>query len=416
MSAVLTVSLNGSGLDIPPDKAVEIGDHCWYYILSEEDKTAVFAGIDTTWEPWMDMKAEEFTVPGYVRFPDNGEEEYKVVEIGENAFTIFSSRNPIAWSFQLDYGIGCDFCMPYSVKVPETVTKIGESAFTGSNSTGFSEFHFPSSVTEIGPYCFYRSFGIEHLYLPPALKKIPEGFAGMCRYLKECAIPQEVEEIGERAFFRCNSLESVYIPASVKEIGEDAFTALLSIENFEVDTDNEYYSAPDGILLDKEGKTLIAWPFKRTEVIVPEGVETLLGRPLSHAFELFETIDLPSSIKQLPNYSFESDNGIKKLTVRAEVPPVCEVDEQISIFAPEVYVNATLYVPAGSEEAYRTAPVWKEFRNILAIGSDAVETVEMDSVSAEAEYFTLDGRKTESPAEGEIVIRRQNGKSTAIIR
>ena len=51
MSAVLTVSLNGSGLDIPPDKAVEIGDHCWYYILSEEDKTAVFAGIDTTWVP-----------------------------------------------------------------------------------------------------------------------------------------------------------------------------------------------------------------------------------------------------------------------------------------------------------------------------------------------------------------------------
>ena len=34
-----------------------------------------------------------------------------------------------------------------------------------------------------------------------------------------------------------------------------------------------------------------------------------------------------------------------------------------------------LYVPAGSEDAYRTAAYWEEFYNIQAIGAESLENV-----------------------------------------
>ena len=399
-----------------PENAVEIGEHCWYSILSEEEKTVLFIGIDDTdWDKYLD---KHFDIPAYVRIPDHGENEYKVVEIGEDALTCRPTTGfPSYNEDQFDYVGGDYWCMVNSVTIPETVTKIGGEAFSGASGDGFKDFIFPETVSYIGTGCFYWSSGVERIYLPQALKAIPGVFASKCKYLKECDIPSAVESIGARAFYRCYAMERVYIPRAVKQIGADAFTALISIENFEVDPANGNYSAPDGILLDKEGKTLIAWPFQRNgDIVVPEGVETLQGCPLNDAYHLFSSIDLPSTIKSLPAGSFSHDTGLNRLTVRAEVPPICGENEYVSFADPNVFNNAKLYVPAGSEEAYREAPVWKEFRNILAIGSDAVEAVEMDEASAEAEYFTLDGRKTESPAEGEIVIRRQNGKSTAIIR
>ena len=144
-------------------------------------------------------------------------------------------------------------------------------AFAGAHS--LKEITFPSSATEIGEECLYWSGGLEQVVLPASIKTVPNGFVAMSRNLKECELPASVEKIGTRAFFRCNSMTKIHIPAGVREIGDDAYTALVSLENFEVDPANEWYCAPDGILLDKEMKTLIAWPFARKDVKVPEGVE-----------------------------------------------------------------------------------------------------------------------------------------------
>ena len=397
-----------------PDGAVEIGNNCWYSILSEEDKTAVFCGMDACFGPGF---IEEFDIPAYVKFPDRDEKsEYTVVEIGEEAFSIH--YNCIPQYYQFDYSGGYEDCMVGKVTLPETVTKIGAGAFSGAHADGFSEFRFPESVTDIGIECFYRASGVERIYLPKGLKVIPSSFAYMCKYLKECDIPAGVESIGACAFYRCHAMERVYIPASVKLIGTDAFTALVKIDAFEVDPANEYYSSPDGILLDKEGKTLIAWPFARSaDVVIPEGVETMFGCPLNHAYHLFSSIDLPSTMKSLPEGSFRYNTHLKKIIVRAEVPPICEGDEENPLFDDlGSYGNIKLYVPAGSVEAYRAAPVWKEFRNILAIGSDAVEGISDDPDATEAEYFTLGGMKTDEPAHGEITVRRQNGKAILLRR
>ena len=60
LALVLLASHRASGFNGPyPENknAVEIGDHCWYTILSEEEKTAAFVGIDCGYV------AETYTVP-----------------------------------------------------------------------------------------------------------------------------------------------------------------------------------------------------------------------------------------------------------------------------------------------------------------------------------------------------------------
>ena len=47
------------------------------------------------------------------------------------------------------------------VSLPESLKKLGESAFNGC--TGLNEMRFPTGLTEIGEYCFSRCAGLKKL-------------------------------------------------------------------------------------------------------------------------------------------------------------------------------------------------------------------------------------------------------------
>ena len=71
----------------------------------------------------------------------------------------------------------------------------------------------------------------------------------------------------------------------------------------------------------------------------------------------------------------------------------------------DMYERATLYVPEEAIEAYKTAPEWKNFKNILPI-KDGVSDVTTDDAQVVAtEYHDLYGRRLEAPAERSIIIR-----------
>lgn len=76
---------------------------------------------------------------------------------------------------------------------------------------------------------------------------------------------------------------------------------------------------------------------------------------------------------------------IKDLHVNAPVPPKQFVDFHGKTwgFTEDQYVLTTLYVPAGSLEAYKSAEVWKNFWNIKADPSAGIEDVEADAEAEE---------------------------------
>lgn len=100
-----------------------------------------------------------------------------------------------------------------SVKIPNTVTKISDGAF--SDCKELSTISLPSSLEFIGNNAFSRCPKLSHIELPESLQKIgSEAFANSG--LTSIIIPGNVNSIGFRAFDGCNNLISVEINEGVK--------------------------------------------------------------------------------------------------------------------------------------------------------------------------------------------------------
>ena len=69
-----------------------------------------------------------------------------------------------------------------------------------------------------------------------------------------------VTAIAEKAFSLESTIRSISIGKNVRSIGENAFTRCAALERIEVDPENEYFTSIDGVLFDKEVKTVIAYP------------------------------------------------------------------------------------------------------------------------------------------------------------
>ena len=95
------------------------------------------------------------------------------------------------------------------IKIPEGVTKIGESAFEGCSA--LEEIEISNDVTEIGSRAFSE-----------------------CSNLKEIRIPDKVISIGTQAFYRCSSLEKVELPPEIKDIKDDTFAGCHMLSNIEI--------------------------------------------------------------------------------------------------------------------------------------------------------------------------------------
>lgn len=164
-----------------------------------------------------------------------------------------------------------------SVTIPNSVTSIGLSAFSGCS--GFTSVTIPNSVTSIGNYAFencsglksftvedgkgkivfrghpFRNVSLENLYLgknwecdieeaiPTSIKSVEIGnsvttlpgyaFYG-CSGLTSVSIGNSVTSISVAAFYGCSSLTSVTIPNSVTSIGDLAFYHCRELKFFKV--------------------------------------------------------------------------------------------------------------------------------------------------------------------------------------
>ena len=68
-----------------------------------------------------------------------------------------------------------------------------------------------------------------------------------------------------------------------------------------------------------------------------------------------------------------------------------------SIFDGVDKATCILYVPEGSVDLYKAAPVWCEFNNILAIGSTGIKDVQMTDGEAH-DVYNLQGHKVKAKA------------------
>ena len=167
-------------------------------------------------------------------------------------------------------------------------------------------------VTTIGDYAFARTGGytvtsVTSVTIPDTVTRIGNDAFSDCSLLTSLDIPNSVTTIGNRAFMACSQLEHITIPASVTNIAESKldvwndndgdttvlitetwpFSGCQSLQSIDVAEDNPNYSSYDGVLYDKAGKRLIGCPEgKWGSYQIPEGVLTIddgafMSSPLS---------------------------------------------------------------------------------------------------------------------------------------
>ncbi|MCQ2274065.1 MAG: leucine-rich repeat protein [Bacteroidales bacterium] len=147
--------------------------------------------------------------------------------------------------------------------IPDTVTKIGRSAFSCCSS--LRSIVLPDSVTEIGKSAFYGCSSLQSIVVPDSVTEIGEGAFYCCSSLLSIAISDSVTEIGEWTFFNCRMLQSIVIPDSVTEIGEGAFSDCRMLQSLII---------PDSVT------KIIGWAFqgciRLQSIVIPDSV-TMIG-------------------------------------------------------------------------------------------------------------------------------------------
>ena len=142
----------------------------------------------------------------------------------------------------------------YEVTIPNSVTKIGASAFEGTpwynnqpdgvvyigkvaykfkgEMASSIAINIKKGTVSISPSAFQYCSGLTSVTIPNSVTEIGESAFYGCTGLTSVTIPNSVTKIINSAFKRCAGLTSVTIGNSVTEIGYDAFngcTALTSV-------------------------------------------------------------------------------------------------------------------------------------------------------------------------------------------
>lgn len=134
----------------------------------------------------------------------------------------------------------------------------------------------PDTVKVIGRYAFSGHNEIRSIVFPKGILKIESYAFSGCTGLTEINIPDSVIHIADFAFASCTGLKRVILGTGVKKIGELCFLGCDFLEFILVDEDNPYFSSEDGILYDKDYKSIISCPERyKGEIVIKSGVKKI---------------------------------------------------------------------------------------------------------------------------------------------
>ena len=102
-------------------------------------------------------------------------------------------------------------------------------------------------------------------------------------------------------------------------VNDEGKTVWSFFDEFEVEPENPYFKAEDGVLLSKDGKTLYRCPAKKRGATykVPDGVEVVEEKAFAYCG--FERIELPESLRTIKKRAFFGCDALKSATLPANV-------------------------------------------------------------------------------------------------
>lgn len=210
------------------------------------------------------------------------------------------------------------------------------------------------SVTSIGDCAFYGCSGLTSIIIPNSVKAIGSWAFYNCKGLTSITIPNSVTTLVDGAFRGCSGLTSITIPKSVTTIGWGGLLAGCSgLESIIVENGNTQYDSRDGCnaIINKTYNSIVAG-CKNT--IIPNSVTQITiwafyGCGLS-------SITIPKDVIFIGDEAFGGCD-MSEIISKIENP----FDINTNTFSTNTFMNATLYVPRGTINKYKSTEGWKNF-------------------------------------------------------
>jgi hypothetical protein len=283
------------------------------------------------------------------------------------------------------------FCIDLkNVTLPTSLIVIEDSAFY--SCTGLRSVTILDSTTTIGIGAFRKCYRLNTVILPPSLKIIGNYAFELCQALSSMTLPASVTYIGDIAF--SPSPFDTPIPDSVKHLGSGAFSNTnITQANIPPTLD----SIPDFAFSGCSYLTSVSIlgtvhyiginAFKSsgiTEVTLPTSIDSIRESTFSDCTKLasvtlpgtisyigdyafkncsgLTTISLPASVTKIGDYAFYNCSGLTSFHIEAPTPIDLTTSYHVFDFIDKHL--CTLYVPAGSLNAYENAVGWNDFVRI----------------------------------------------------
>ncbi len=238
--------------------------------------------------------------------------------------TVFSSENGVLFNKDKTELL----LFPGKIETPsyavlDSVKTIAPAAFEGSKLVTIT---VPDSVETIGENAFANMSGLATAVLGSGIKELPANAFANDKALVSVAF-SSAEKIADKAFAECISLKSVSIPANTAEIGADAFAGCNALTDINVSSSNEVYSSVDGVLLSKDGTSLIKYMYGRTEdaYTVPDSVKTICDRAFENCTALAQ-LTLGASFEAFEGAPFTGCTSLSAFEVSADNTAFIAID------------------------------------------------------------------------------------------
>lgn len=147
-------------------------------------------------------------------------------------------------------------------------------------------------------------------------------------HIKEIILPDDTKSIGEMAFYENEELNEMNIPSKVTSVGIDAFNNCSSLKS----------------------------------LTIPSSVNSI-GR---------------DAFLNCPNLKYVFCLGRQPMPQSRIFRSEFDEENEVDIFSPETYENATLYVPAGTLMKYKTTLPWSKFKNIETFNPTGIEDIPLE--------------------------------------
>ena len=246
-------------------------------------------------------------------FGDTGLKEVEipdtVTSIGERSFADCANLEKVTLSKNLK-SIGNRAFIKCTkiekINFPKSLTEVDTYGtnwwYPFDGCSNLKEIEFEEGITQI-PTGIFGNTGLENVKMPDTVTSIGERSFADCTKLEKIIFSEKIETINGRAFAGCTSLKSISLPDSITSMDTEIFSGCTSLSS--VKLPNKRVNIMSSTF---EGCTSL------TEITLPDTVTTIQDHAFKNCTAL-KTINWSKSITDIQSYAFENCDALTKFDI-----------------------------------------------------------------------------------------------------